>query len=120
MTYYEMVRVIGVRAQQFNYSAKPLVKGIDHLPSQKMAYLELISKMTPFVIKRILPGKKYEEWRISELRIVHVITDDFFLPGNFDWDALMRNADDNRIHGGSMEHIIVVKHEQDKTRQSIY
>lgn len=89
MTYYEMVRIIGTRAQQFNFGAKPLVKGLDGLPPQKKAYVELIAKMTPFIIKRHLPGKKYEEWRIDELELVHEISDNFFVPENFDYDALM-------------------------------
>lgn len=94
MTYYEMVRIIGTRAQQFNFGAEPLVKGLEGLHPAKMAYLELIAKMTPFIIRRHLPGKKYEEWRIDELDIIHTITDDFFVPEKFDWDALMKQANE--------------------------
>lgn len=84
MTYYEMVRIIGTRAQQFNLGAEPLVEGLDKLHAAKMAYLELIAKMTPFIIRRYLPGKKYEEWKIDELQIIHQIDNDFFVPDNFD------------------------------------
>lgn len=83
MTYYEMVRVIGTRAQQFNQGAVPLVKGIENLPPPQMAYIELMKKMTPFIIRRNLPGKLYEEWKISELDIIHEISDDFFVSKNF-------------------------------------
>lgn len=93
LTYYEMVRVIGTRAQQFNYDAPPLVKGIEDLPPAKMAYIELISKQTPFIVRRHLPGKKYEDWRIDELEIIHTIDDEFFLPENFDWDELMKQSE---------------------------
>jgi DNA-directed RNA polymerase subunit K/omega len=89
MTFYEMVRIIGTRAQQFNFGAEPLVKGLEGLHPAKMAYLELVAKMTPFIIRRHLPGKLYEEWRVDELEIVHVITDEFFIPEKFDWDQLM-------------------------------
>ena len=89
MTYYEMVRIIGTRSQQFNFGAEPLVKGIEDLPPPKMAYIELISKMTPYIIRRHLPGKKYEEWAIDELDIIHTITDNYFVPENFDWNAMM-------------------------------
>jgi DNA-directed RNA polymerase subunit K/omega len=92
MTYYEMVRIIGTRAQQFNFGAEPLVRGLDGMHPAKMAYIELVAKMIPFIIRRHLPGKKYEEWRVDELEIVHQITDDFFVPEKFDWDALMTNA----------------------------
>ena len=90
MTYYEIVRVIGTRAQQFNFGAEPLVMGIDNLSPPQMAYVELISKMTPYIIRRPLPGKKYEDWTIDELEIIHTINDDFFVPGNFDWEALAK------------------------------
>ncbi|AGF85516.1 polymerase Rpb6 [Moumouvirus goulette] len=85
MTYYEMVRILGTRAQQFNYSAKPLVQGVSDLHPAKMAYVELMAKMTPFIIRRNLPGKKYEDWKISELEIIHQISEDFFVPGKFNW-----------------------------------
>lgn len=93
MTYYEMVRIIGTRAQQFNFGAIPLVKNLVNIHPAKMAYIELISGMTPYIIRRHLPGKLYEEWRVDELKIIHNIDDDFFLPENFDWDELMKNAD---------------------------
>ncbi len=92
MTYYEMVRIIGTRAQQFNFGAEPLVKGLEGLHPAKMAYLELVANMTPFIIRRHLPGKRYEDWRVDELEIIHTITDDFFVPEKFDWDALMQQS----------------------------
>jgi hypothetical protein len=58
----------------------------------KMAYVELKLKMTPYIIRRHLPGKKYEEWRIDELEQIHEISDDFFVPGNIDWDLLVKEA----------------------------
>lgn len=88
MTYYEMVRILGTRAQQFNLGSEPLVKGIDHLHPAKMAYIELITKMTPYIIRRHLPGKKYEDWKVNELEIIHEITDSFFIPENFDWNTI--------------------------------
>ena len=90
MTYYEMVRIIGTRAQQFNFGAKPLVTGVDDLTPAKMAYIELFSGMTPFIIRRHLPGKKYEEWKISELKIIHTIDDDMFVPENFNLSDFLK------------------------------
>lgn len=92
MTYYEIVRIIGTRAQQFNLGAEPLVQGIDHFPPPQMAYIELMAKMTPFIIRRHLPGKKYEDWRIDELEIIHTISDDFFVPGKLDWEHLLTTS----------------------------
>lgn len=92
MTYYEMVRVIGTRAQQFNFEAPPLVTGIDNLPAAQMAYIELITKQTPYIIRRYLPGKTYEEFEIAELELIHEISDDFFVPEKFNWDKLMEHV----------------------------
>lgn len=92
LTYYEMVRIIGTRAQQFNFGARPLVKGLDGLHPAKMAYLELVAKMTPFIVRRFLPGKKYEDWRIDELEIIHQISDKYFVPEKFDYESLMKQA----------------------------
>jgi DNA-directed RNA polymerase subunit K/omega len=92
MTYYEFVKAIGTRARQFEFRSPPLVKNIDHLPPVKMAYVELMTRLTPFIIRRYLPGKKYEEWRIDELEIIHEISDDFFVPEKMDWNALMKQA----------------------------
>jgi len=88
MTYYELVRIIGVRAQQFNYGAKPFVEGIDHLTPPQKAYVEVMLKMTPFIIRRNLPGKKYEEWKIGELEIIHKITDEFFVHPKIDLEKM--------------------------------
>lgn len=113
MFYYELVRLIGTRAQQFNLGAKPLVQGLEGLPTHKMAYLEIISHMTPFIIRRFLPYNKYEEWRVDELLIPHVITDEFFLPGKFDWDALMSHAQKNA------EYVAMVRDMQEASQRNI-
>jgi len=119
MTYYEMVRIIGTRAQQFNFGAEPLVKGLDGLHPAKMAYLELISKMTPYIIRRHLPGKRYEEWKVEELEINHEIKDDFFVPEKFDWDALMKQANEyNNTNIDMSSQNEPVKKSSSKTSQS--
>ncbi len=90
LSYYELVKVLGTRAQQFNFGAKPLVNGVDGLHPAKMAYVELIAKMTPFIIRRHLPGKRYEEWRIDELEQIHQVDDDFFVPENLDLSKFLK------------------------------
>ena len=94
ITYYEFVRILGIRSQQFNLGAKPLVSGVDHLPSPKMAYVELMAKMTPFIIRRHLPNKKYEEWKIHEMEIIHEIDEEFFVPENFDYEKFTESNKD--------------------------
>lgn len=105
MTYYEMVRVIGVRAKQFDYGAEPLVRGLMSMHSAKMAFVELMAGMTPFILRRRLPGKRLELWRIDELDIIHPITDPFFVPENFDWVGLFKQPGSrSRVAPSAMPH----------------
>lgn len=105
MTYYEMVRVIGVRAKQFDYGAEPLVRGLTNMHSAKMAFVELMAGMTPFILRRRLPGKRLELWRIDELDIIHPITDPFFVPENFDWVGLFKQPGSrSRVALSAMPH----------------
>lgn len=83
MTYYELTRIIGTRAQQFNLQAKPFIDGTEGLTTSQQAYVELMAGMNPFIIRRHLPGKCYEDWEVNELEIIHTINDDFFVPKNF-------------------------------------
>lgn len=83
MTIYELARIVGNRAQQFNRGAPPLIDGIDALTPTQKAYIELITKQTPMIIQRRLPSKKYEQWKIEEMDIIHHLTDEYFLPPGF-------------------------------------
>jgi DNA-directed RNA polymerase subunit K/omega len=105
LTYYELVRIIGTRAQQFNFGAVPLVKNLGQMHPAKMAYVELRLKLTPYIIRRHLPGKKYEEWNVDELEQIHILTDDFFVPDNVDWDKQMIQADELNKKAGAIKKI---------------
>lgn len=91
MTRYEMVRILGVRSQQFAQGAPPLIDGVQGLTPSRMAYLELLARKTPFIIRRPLPHKKYELWRVDELELHHVVEDPFFVPENFDREAFLKS-----------------------------
>jgi DNA-directed RNA polymerase I, II, and III subunit RPABC2 len=69
LTKYEMVRVLGIRAQQISVGAKSLVKNIEGKSPIEIAIYELKNKMTPFKIKRPLPNNTYEIWKIKELDV---------------------------------------------------
>ena len=92
MTYYEAVRLLGVRAKLIDLGAEPMISGLEGMHSSQIAYLELITKTMPIKIKRRLPGRRYEIWNIEELELYHVIKDSFYVPGNFDYDELMKNV----------------------------
>lgn len=87
MTIYELVRIIGTRARQFSKGAPPLISGVNGLTMAQKAYVELITKQTPIIIERRLPGKGYEHWKIEEMNIMHKVTDEFFLPPGFDLET---------------------------------
>jgi DNA-directed RNA polymerase subunit K/omega len=69
LTKYEIVRVLGIRAQQISVGAKTLVKNIEGKSPLEIAIYELKNKMTPFKIKRPLPNNTYEIWKIKEFDI---------------------------------------------------
>jgi len=69
LTKYEMVRVLGIRAQQISVGSKSLVKNIEGKSPVEIAIYELKNKMTPFKIKRPLPNNTYEIWKIKELDV---------------------------------------------------
>jgi DNA-directed RNA polymerase I, II, and III subunit RPABC2 len=69
LTKYERVRLIGSRAKQISLGAKVLIKNTNGLSPIEIAKLELIERMIPMKIKRILPDNKVEIWKLSELEI---------------------------------------------------
>ena len=54
---YEKARMIGIRAQQIQSGAKPLVDIGDERDPIKMALMEMDQKVIPFLVKRNIPGK---------------------------------------------------------------
>lgn len=71
MTKYERVRVLGERRKQLAQGAKPMIKEYDGLDPQHIANMELKLGVIPFIIVRILPDGKKEQWKISELKVVN-------------------------------------------------
>jgi len=57
LTKYELTRIIGVRAQQIESGAKPLVDIGDERDPIKIAKMELDAKVIPILIRRYIPGK---------------------------------------------------------------
>ena len=69
MTKYEKVRVLGERAKQISSGAPVYIKGVENKTPYEIAELELKHGLIPFIIRRPLPDKSYEEWKISELKV---------------------------------------------------
>jgi len=69
MTKYERARVLGTRALQIAMCASAMV-GLDgETDPLQIAMKELKHKKIPIIIRRYLPDKSYEDWRIDELII---------------------------------------------------
>jgi DNA-directed RNA polymerase subunit K/omega len=92
MTFYEMTSVLGIREQQLKHRAPPLVQGVEGMHPAHIAYIELLMRATPHIIKRRMPNKEYEEFKISELRIIHVIDEPYYNPGGITMEKLIRQA----------------------------
>ena len=74
LTKYEKARVIGVRATQISKNS-PLYlnaddKDLSHWDPLYIAEKELSEKQIPFVIRRYLPDSSFEDWKLSELRML--------------------------------------------------
>lgn len=67
LTKYERTRIIGVRAQQLNKQAPPLVKVNGLTDTVKIAEKELEERKIPLIIRRRLPGGDYEDVRVIQL-----------------------------------------------------
>lgn len=71
-TKYEFVTLVGIRAQQIDHGAKPLV-ALDGfvLSSPRLVWdiaeKEVLEKKLPFIIHRQFPGGKSEYWSATEL-----------------------------------------------------
>ena len=67
LTRYEKTRIIGVRAQQIADGSLPMVPFDKNPDPVELATRELKEKKTPLLLRRKLPGGRYETWKIAEL-----------------------------------------------------
>ena len=71
LTKYEKTRVLGLRAQQLDEGALAFVTVPRNVISgYEIAKMELEAKLLPFILRRPLPNKKAEYWRISDLELI--------------------------------------------------
>lgn len=72
LTKYERAKIIGQRAKQIEYGAKPFIKVPENIiDSYIIAELELQQKIIPFIIRRPLPGGGCEFWNLKDLEIIN-------------------------------------------------
>lgn len=64
---YEKTKVLGIRAEQIRYGAKPLINVPKHITDElDIAVEELKQRKIPFIIQRTV-GNKLEYWKLEDL-----------------------------------------------------
>jgi len=74
-TSYELVALIGIRAQQIADGARPLISLENMITSdpdfvRQVAEAEIYQKKLPFIVHRRLPNGVSEYWSASELNVI--------------------------------------------------
>uniref|UniRef100_A0A6C0B553 Uncharacterized protein n=1 Tax=viral metagenome TaxID=1070528 RepID=A0A6C0B553_9ZZZZ len=72
LTKFERAKVLGIRAQMLASGAEPMISPPFPEECYDIALLELKAKKIPLIIRRYLPNKKFEDWRLEELIIKNV------------------------------------------------
>ena len=68
LTKYERARVLGTRALQLSRNAPPMVvPQPGETDPYKLAERELTERKIPFIIRRYLPDRSYEDWKLCDL-----------------------------------------------------
>ena len=73
MTKYEKTRLLCIRAQQLSNGAVPLIS-VSHEKKNDIDYIvreELKQNKLPLIIRRYLPNGTFEDWKASELHMLH-------------------------------------------------
>jgi len=69
LTRYEKAKILGLRAKQINNGADPLIDiPRTIIDGHTIALMELKEKQIPFIIKRPLPNRGNEYWKVSDLQ----------------------------------------------------
>ena len=72
LTKFERAKLIGVRAQMLASGAEPLISPPFPDECYKIAEQELQEKKIPLIIRRYLPNKRFEDWRLEDLIIKNI------------------------------------------------
>jgi DNA-directed RNA polymerase I, II, and III subunit RPABC2 len=67
LTKFERARVLGTRALQISMNAPVMVDIQGETDPLQIANKELLAGKIPIIIRRYLPDKSYEDWKVNEL-----------------------------------------------------
>jgi DNA-directed RNA polymerase subunit K/omega len=71
LTQYEKTKVLSLRASQLAHNSRPFIVVPPHVTDvHEIARLELEAKRIPYTIKRPLPDRTFEYWRLQDLIIL--------------------------------------------------
>jgi DNA-directed RNA polymerase subunit K/omega len=71
LTKYEKARILGLRAKQINTGSPPFVELKENIiDGYIIAQMELAEKKIPFIIRRPLPNKVSEYWKLEDLELI--------------------------------------------------
>jgi DNA-directed RNA polymerase subunit K/omega len=71
LTKYEKARIIGVRTEQLERGAQPLIPlAANIINGRTIAMMEFEKKKIPFIIARPIPNKAIEYWKLEDLEFL--------------------------------------------------
>ena len=71
LTQYEKTKVLSHRASELAHNSRPFIEVPKHVTNvSDIARLELEAKRIPYIIKRPLPDRTFEYWRLQDLIIL--------------------------------------------------
>lgn len=71
LSVYEKTKILSFRSNQLAQGARPYVTVPEHMTNVlEIAKLELTQRKLPYIIKRPMPDKTFEYWRLSDLMII--------------------------------------------------
>ena len=71
LTQYEKTKILSLRASQLAHNSRPFIVVPAHVTDvHEIARIELDAKRIPYIIKRPLPDRTFEYWRLQDLVIL--------------------------------------------------
>lgn len=67
---YEKVKILGVRTEQLQRGAEPLIKWEGEFDPRKIAREELHQRKTPLMVRRRIPDGSVEYFRLEDMIIL--------------------------------------------------
>ena len=71
LSIYEKTKILSFRSNQLAQGARPYITIPDHVTNVlEIAKLELAQRRLPYIVKRPMPDRTFEYWRLSDLMII--------------------------------------------------